>query len=144
LAAGIGREPQHAAPAAHSRLEAKDRLDCLGARARHLAGRGPIGIDPKMRRISFADMGFQGRDDRLGAVDRLDAPGQGQQIAPMAVRMEQARKQHVGSRKGPLEPCKPVCHGGRDGLCCSGLPAIGSRKLVAAGRHHTLDFGATM
>jgi hypothetical protein len=70
--------------------------------------------------MGSADMRFQLSENSVQAVDRPDAPSQGQYIAPMAIRMKQSLERNVvGFRKSPFELRKPMVRARRDGFCFS-------------------------
>ena len=74
---GIGGEPDNAAAAALGSFESKDRFKRFSARARHIAGRSPMGIRPKTSRMGSADVCVQLSKNGVQAVDRPDVPSQG-------------------------------------------------------------------
>src|SRR5262249_35899816 len=77
-------------------------------------------IRPETNWIGSAHMRFQISENKVQAVDCLDAPSQGQYIAPMAIPVKQSVEQDiVGFRKSPLELHKPMVRNRRDGFCSS-------------------------
>ena len=114
FASGVSRSDSAAAAVSGFKLE--DRFNRACPRARHAAGRGPMGSRPETGRSGSADMRLQLSHDRVQAADRSDVPGQGQHIAPMAVGMKQGLEQNlVRFRERPFELRKPIVHGRRDG-----------------------------
>jgi hypothetical protein len=114
---GVGSRPQDSAAAALGGLESEDRFDRLGARTRHIAGRRAVAIDTETSRAGVAGVGFELSENGGPAVDRPDAPGQGQHIAPMAIGMKQALEQRaVVSCESLLEPREPMVRDRRDGF----------------------------
>ena len=106
------------AAAAFGSFKPEDRFDPVSARARHIARRSPMGIRPETSRMGSADMRCQLSKNCIQAIDRPDAPSQGQYIAPMAIRMKQRLEQNVvGFRKSLLELRKPIVRNRRDGFC---------------------------
>ncbi len=115
---GVGSEPQHAAAVAVRRCKLEDRLDGVGARARHPARRGAIRIDRKLSRPCAAGLRRQLVDNSVGAIDRRDAPRQRQHIAPVALCMKQGFKPSmIGFGESLLELCQPHLHGHRGSFC---------------------------
>src|SRR5438445_355793 len=127
----IRNKTQYSIAAAFGRLELEDRLDRLGAGARHMAWRSPTGICPETSRMGSRGMRFQLSKNSLQAVHRPDVPGQGQYIAPMAVGMEQRLERGVvASRKSLLERRKPMVRNRREGLRFSEHAGLGCHGLA--------------
>jgi len=81
-----------------------------------VARRGAIGIGSETRCSGAAGMRFQPGGDGIRAADRADAPGEGEDIAPVAVAMKQALdRAEAAIRKGVLEPREPVIRDRRQG-----------------------------
>ena len=137
--AGIGDEAQDSAAAAGRGFEPEDRLDRAGARACHAPGRGPLGIGSETGWTGPAGMRFQLPENGVAAVDRPDAPGQGQHVAPMAIGVEQGPERDVvGFRQSPLEPGQPMARAGRDGLGFSrhrGSQTLDLRRVSGSGTY---------
>src|SRR5215468_12654537 len=82
-------------------------------------------------------MRLQLSKNSVRAADRLNLPGQGQKIAPMAVSMKQAPEQSVVEYgKSPFELPKPVVHDHRSGFCSG--PHGTSNQAVAASAGRSL------
>src|SRR5262245_53513919 len=76
-----------------------------------------MGINPEASRIGSTNVCFQLFQNNIQAADRPDVPGQGQYIAPMALRMKQGLEQNtvvVGKRVFELR--KPIRRNRRDGF----------------------------
>src|SRR5262249_21989077 len=97
--------------------KAAEPSDPGGARGSNDGGPGPMGIKPEAGRIGSAAMRFQLAQNNIQAVDRPDAPSQGQYIAPMAFRMKQRLEQNVvGFGERLFELRKPVRRNRCDGF----------------------------
>src|SRR5262245_46887069 len=100
-----------------------------------------MGIRPKASRTGSADMRFQLSKNCIQAVDRPDAPSQGQYIAPMAIRMKQRLEQNVVEfRKSLLELRKPMVHTRRDVFCSSQHLHSQAIDLCDVSRFYNLRF----
>src|SRR5438309_11501870 len=80
-----------------------------------MAGRSPMRIGPETGRMGSPGMRFQLAKYSLPAVGRPDVPGQGQQIAPMAVGMKERLEQGVvACGKSLLERGEPMVRNRRE------------------------------
>jgi hypothetical protein len=114
---GIAREPQHAAAATLARFKAENGFDRIGAGACHIAGRGPMRVDLETSRTGAVGMRCKVSQNRIRTVDRLDVPGEGQHIAPKAVRMKQCLEASAPWRCERLvELRQPTLRNRRDGV----------------------------
>ena len=133
-AARIGRKRQYAAAAPLGGLEFEDRFDRAGTGAGDRARRRAVGIDPEIRRTGAAAIGLQRTKNGVRAVDRADLPGQGQQVAPIAVGMEQRPQRRViRFRQRPLELSEPILNPGRDGYGSGQHSALQGSALCVSG-----------
>ena len=93
--ANIRGEPQNSVAAALSRFKCEDRFNRLGARARHMARRGASGIYSESGGSYTASMRLKPSQNGLCAVDRLDAPSEREQIAPIAIGVKQGLERNI-------------------------------------------------
>src|SRR5262249_49038934 len=115
---GIGSEPQHAAAAALRRFKAKDGFDRIGAGAPHVAGRSAMQVYLETGRTRAAGMRCKLAHNRIRVADRLDVPGQGEQITPMAVSMKQPLEARAARRcECCFELRQPTLRNRRHGVC---------------------------
>src|SRR5262249_184772 len=115
---GIARESQHAAAATLARFKAENGFDRIGAGAPHIAGRGPTRIDLKTSRTGPVGVRCKLSQNRIRTVDRLDVPGEGQHVAPKAVRMKQRLEARAPWRcERSVELLQPTLRNRRDGVC---------------------------
>src|SRR5207249_2460135 len=81
--------------AAVRRFEAEDRLDRLGPRARYVARGGAVGVRSEILGPSLVRVLFDFPYNGLCAAEGVDAPGQCEQIAPVAIGVKQAPQEDV-------------------------------------------------
>ena len=75
-----GGESEDPAAATLRSFKAEDGFDRIGAGAGYLAGRGPILVYLETSRARTAGMHCKLSQDRIRTADRLEMPGQGQQV----------------------------------------------------------------
>jgi hypothetical protein len=83
--AGIRGKPQNSIAAALRGFKCEDRFNRVSACARYMARRDAAAIYPESGRSHTADMRPKPSQNGACAVDRLDAPSERQQIAPIAI-----------------------------------------------------------
>src|SRR6185503_781059 len=104
-------DAEHAGAGTLGCLEAEDGLDALFSSARHGPRRGAVGVDAE----AMGACPLQRSDERLPAAGCPDPPGEGEDVAPMAIGMEQpAQRRILVSREGALEFRQPVADAGRE------------------------------
>src|SRR5262249_57996649 len=84
---GTRSEPQPAAAATLRRFKAKDGFDRISAGAPDVAGRSAMQVYLETPRTRPAGTHCKLAHNRIRAADRLDVPGEGEHIAPMAISM---------------------------------------------------------
>ena len=111
IAVGIGGEPYHAVAMALDGFEPEDRLGRLDAGARDVTGRRAVRIEGKSGWTGALEVALQRPDDGIPPAECSNAPGECQDITPVAVGMEQTPKPGiVGCRQGLLEFGEPTRH----------------------------------
>jgi hypothetical protein len=103
-----GEEPHHAEAAPDAGFEAEDRFDHIESCTLHAA----------RRRASFGDgepachgsrlLCHQQRRDIISALARCDRPGEGEEVAPVAIGRKERRDRHPASAlQRDVEPAEP-------------------------------------
>jgi hypothetical protein len=106
---GVRREPQDAGTAALRRFKAEDCFERIGAGASHVAGRRPARLEFEASWTVAGGMGWKLAQDRIGTVDGLDLPRQGEHTASMTVGMKQRLEARAARcRERRFEPRQPT------------------------------------
>ncbi len=110
--AGIGRQAQHAVAGTDRGVEGEDGLDCRDAHSADLPRCRPCGIDAESSCTRLTLPMAQGVHEHVGTADRAVVPGEREQVAPVAVVMEQrAQWRGVGRIERCLERAQPAFDG---------------------------------
>ncbi len=108
---------QHAVALAGRRLEPEQRLDALGSGARNVARRRAVRVDAESAGEGVRGMVEQLLDERFRAAPRPDAPREREDVAPMAVCVEEiTQARGIARAEGGFEACEPVVRDSSEGL----------------------------
>ena len=88
----IREKAKDATAAAERGLEPVDHLDAFRSGARHMARRGALGIGAEAAWTRSAGVLLQRGGDGVRSAHRADTPREGEDVAPMAVAMEEVRE----------------------------------------------------
>ena len=113
----ITDQANHATPRTTCGLEAEDGFHRFPSGPGDDAGRRTMKICVEPRRLGARRVSFQRVNDIAGAADGLNVPGEGQQVAPMAVLVDQPGEGiEIGPRDRLLEIGEPTVHRRQQGF----------------------------